>query len=72
MTRIGREAERNLAFLCISALQERKGKEKKKNERALEEDKDDDAVTQERYRRGRGKRMGWEMGGGVLSCKARV
>lgn len=74
LTRIGREAERNLAFLCISALQERKGKgKKKKTEPALEEDKDDDAVTQEIYRRGRGKRMAWEMGGGGgLSCKARV
>lgn len=43
---IGREAERKFAFLCISALQERKGK-KKKTEPALQEDKDDDAVMQE-------------------------
>lgn len=29
---IGREAERKLAFLCISALQKRKGKKKKKKQ----------------------------------------
>lgn len=30
---IGREAERKFAFLCISALEERKGKKKKKQSR---------------------------------------
>lgn len=49
---IGREAERKFAFLCIGALQERQ----KKTEPALQEDKDDDAVTQLWYWRGRGSR----------------
>lgn len=59
----GRPSGTSLFYASV-LFRKGRGRKKKKNERALEEDKDDDAVTQERYRRGRGKRMGWEMGGG--------
>lgn len=71
----GRPSGTSLFYASV-LFRKGRGRKKKKPEPALEEDKDDDAVTQEIYRRGRGKRMAWEMGGwvegGCLSCKARV